>query len=582
MLFLNSKRSRRVAACTALALSAGMLLAGPASADTPVPVPSAEKATPSFTPPKLTLPKKDGARTGNDAARTGQDAGRAGVASAAASSLPLSDLDGDGVDDFIYRAVDGELYSNTTTGTDNPFELFRYEDVAKDIIPIGNQGGSTTEPEVLVLSENGTLTLYTDADPSGTPYSKVVGGGWQIYNKVASPGDVNGDGRADVIARTQDGVLYLYLGTGSATTPLSTRTLVGSGWGVYDQLVGLGDGTGDGKADLYARDSAGTLWFYAGTGDKTKPFGTRASIGGGWGAYNQILRGGDGDLLARDNAGTLFFYPANGNGTLGGRQQVGNVGDLTGITQLAGAGNNPYTGKGSVTATTPGGALYAYFHSATGRLEDRVELLGPGEASGLTITNLSSLNADGFSDIAVQANGDTSGGLYIGEYTIGSGWGVYNSLVGPGDLSGDGKGDLLARDRSGNLYLYKGNGQGDKFATRIKVGSGWGAYNKILGAGDFTGDGRADIVARTSGGDLYVYPGTGNATAAFKTRVKVGSGWNTYTKVIAPGDLNADGKADLLGVTSGGDLYRYLSTAPNKFSARTKLGSGFQAYNSMS
>ncbi|MFF5921830.1 FG-GAP repeat domain-containing protein [Streptomyces flavochromogenes] len=579
MLFLNSKRSRRVAACTALALSAGMLLAGPASADTPVPVPSVEKATPSFTPPKLTLPKKDGART---AARAGQDAGRADVTSAAATSLPLSDLDGDGVDDFIYRAVDGELYSNTSTGTENAFDLFRYEDVAKDIIPIGNQSGSTTEPEVLVLSENGTLTLYTDADPSGTPYSKVVGGGWQIYNKVASPGDVNGDGRADVVARTQDGALYLYLGTGSATGPLGTRILVGSGWGVYDQIVGLGDGTGDGKADLYARDTAGTLWFYAGTGDKNKPFGTRTSIGGGWGAYNQILRGGDGDLLARDNAGTLFFYPANGNGTLGGRQQVGAVGDLTGITQLAGAGNNPYTGKGSVLATTPGGALYAYFHSATGKLEARVELLGPGEASGMTVTNLSSLNADGSADIAVQANGDPSGGLYIGEYTIGSGWGVYNSLVGPGDLSGDGKGDLLARDRSGNLYLYKGNGQGDKFATRIKVGSGWGAYNKILGAGDFTGDGRTDIVARTSGGDLYVYPGTGNATAAFKTRVKVGSGWNTYTKVIAPGDLNADGKADLLAVTSGGDLYRYLTTAPNKFSARTKLGGGFQAYNSMS
>ncbi|MDX2563810.1 VCBS repeat-containing protein [Streptomyces sp. TX20-6-3] len=582
MLFLNSTRSRRVAACTALALSAGMLLAGPASADTPVPVPSAAKATPSFTQPKLTLPKKDAARTGKGAARAGADAARAGVDAAAASSLPLSDLDGDGADDFIYRAVDGELYSNTSMGTESPFELFRYEDVAKDIVPIGNQGGSTTEPEVLVLSENGTLTLYTDADPTGTPYSKVIGGGWQIYNKVTSPGDVNGDGRADVIARTQDGALYLYLGTGSATAPLGTRILVGSGWGAYDQLVGLGDGTGDGKADLYARDTAGTLWFYAGTGDKNKPFGTRVSIGGGWGAYNQILRGGDGDLLGRDNAGTLFFYPANGNGTLGGRQQVGNAGDLTGITQLAGAGNIPYTGKGSILATTPGGSLYAYFHSATGKLEGRVELLGPGEATGLTVTNLSSLNADGSADIAVQGNGDPAGGLYIGEYAIGSGWGVYNSLVGAGDLSGDGKGDLLARDRSGVLYLYKGNGQGDKFATRVKVGSGWGAYNKILGAGDYTGDGRTDIVARTSGGDLYVYPGTGNAAAPFKTRVKVGTGWNTYTKLVAPGDLNADGKADLLGVTSGGDLYRYLTTAPNKFSARTKLGGGFQVYNSMS
>ncbi|MFF3842390.1 FG-GAP repeat domain-containing protein [Streptomyces sp. NPDC001930] len=582
MLFLNSKRARRVAACTALALSAGTLLAGPASADTPAPLPSIEKATPSFTPPKLTLPKKDGARAGRNTAPAGKDAARAGVASAAAASLPLSDLDGDGVEDFIYRAVDGELYSSATTEAGGPFELFRYEDVAKDIIPIGNQGGTTTEPEVLVLSENGTLTLYTDADPSGTPYSSVVGGGWQIYNKIASPGDVNGDGRADVIARTQDGVLYLYLGTGSATAPLSTRILIGGGWGVYDQLVGLGDGTGDGKADLYARDTAGTLWFYAGTGDKNKPFGARKSVGGGWGIYSQILRGGDGDVLARDNAGTLFYYPANGDGTLGGRRQSGDTGDLTGVAQIGGAGNNPYTGKGSVLATTPGGALYAYVTTTTGKLFPREELEGAGGASGLTITNLSSLNADGLGDIAVQGNGDPAGGLYIGEYSIGGGWGIYNTLVGPGDLSGDGKGDLLARDRSGNLYLYKGNGQGNKFATRIKVGAGWGTYNKIVGAGDFTGDGRTDIAARTSGGDLYLYPGTGNATTPFKTRVKVGSGWNTYTKLVAPGDLNADGKADLLGVTAAGDLYSYLTTAPGKLGSRVKIGNGFQAFNAMS
>ncbi|MCX4981384.1 VCBS repeat-containing protein [Streptomyces sp. NBC_00572] len=567
MLFLNSKRARRVAACTTLALSAGMLLSGPASADTPSPVPSVEKAAPSFAPPKLTLPKKDGAR--------------AGVASAEAVSPPLSDLDGDGAEDIIFRTVDGDLYASTTTAPGGAFDLYRFEDVAKDIIPIGNQSGSTTEPEVLVLSENGTLTLYTDADPTGTPYSSVVGGGWQVYNKIASPGDVNGDGRADVIARTQDGTLYLYLGTGSATQPLSGRILVGSGWGVYDQLVGLGDGNGDGTGDLYARDTAGTLWFYAGTGDKNKPFGTRKAIGGGWGVYNQILRGGDGHLLARDNAGTLFFYPGNGNGTLGGRQQLGATGDLLGVAQLAGAGNNPYSGKEGVFATTPGGALYWYTNSTTGKLMPREEFLGAGGVSGLTVTNLSSLNADGLSDLAMQENADLTGTLYVDGNEIGSGWNIYTAIVGPGDLSGDGKADLLALDRIGALHLYKGNGKGTAFATRVTVGNGWGAYNKIIGAGDFTGDGRTDIAARTPGGDLYVYPGTGNATSAFKTRVKVGSGWNTYSKVIAPGDLNADGKADLLGVTAGGDLYRYLNTAPNKFSVRTRLGGGFQIYNNI-
>ncbi|WP_328944269.1 VCBS repeat-containing protein [Streptomyces sp. NBC_00250] len=566
MLFTHSTHARRVAACTALALSAGMLLAGPASADSPAPVPSVERPASSFTPPKLALPKKDGAR--------------AGVAAAAAVSAPLSDLDGDGVDDQIVRAADGDLFALLSDATVDLFDLHRVDDIAKDIVPIGNQVGNAAKPEVLVLSENGTLTLHTDAGPTGTSTKSVVGGGWQVYNKLSSPGDVNGDGRADVIARTQDGALYLYLGTGSPSQPLGTRISVGGGWGVYDQLVGLGDGTGDGKGDLYARDTNGTLWFYAGTGDKNKPFGTRKSIGGGWGTYNQIMPGGGGALLARDNSGALYLYGANGNGTLAGREQVGAAGDFAGITQFAGAGNNPYTGKEGTLAFTPGGASYWYRNSTTGTVEPRVEVSGNGGWDGLVPTHLSSMNSDGISDIALQFADDRSD-LYIEGEHIGSGWGVYNTLLAPGDLSGDGKADLLARDRSGVLYLYKGNGKGTAFASRIKVGTGWGAYNKIVGAGDFTGDGRTDIAARTSGGDLYVYPGTGVATSAFKTRVKVGSGWNTYSKVIAPGDLNADGKADLLGVTAGGDLYRYLNTAPNKFSVRTRLGGGYQVYSSI-
>ncbi|MFJ7961777.1 FG-GAP repeat domain-containing protein, partial [Streptomyces sp. NPDC096319] len=437
---MYSKRARRVTACTALALSAGMLLAGPASAETPAPVAPITKPAPSFTVPKLNLPK--------------QGAERAGAAAAEADPLLLSDLNGDGSEDVILRGSEGLLFSATSEETGDFFDIGRDDDIAKDIVPIGQQGGAAA-PEVLVLSENGTLTLFRDAGPAGTTSQSVVGGGWQTYNKITSPGDVNADGRADVVARTLDGQLYLYLATGDLTKPLGARIAVGGGWNAYDQLVGLGDGNGDGKADLYARDTAGTLWFYAGTGDTTKPFAVRTSIGGGWGIYNQIMPAGDGNLLARDNTGTLFFYAANGNGTLAARQQTSEKGDWSGVVQFARAGNIPSTGKEGVYATTSNGALYWYYNSTTGGLDERLEILPAGGLdSGVALTHLSSLNPDGASDVAMLANGY----LFVEGNEIGSGWGVYNTLVGPGDLSGDGKGDLLARDRSGVLYLYKGNG----------------------------------------------------------------------------------------------------------------------------
>ncbi|MFJ8662244.1 FG-GAP repeat domain-containing protein [Streptomyces sp. NPDC093795] len=559
---MHSKRARRVATCTALALSAGMLLSGPASADSPAPLPKIEKEAPSFTPPKLTLPT--------------QGAARADVASATAA--PLSDLDGDGYEDVIFRATEGDLFTATSTQVSAFFELPRIDDVAKDIVPIGNQGGATTEPEVLVLSENGTLKLYQDAAPSGTPYESVVGSGWQTYNKVVSPGDVNGDGRADVVARAHDGKLYLYLATGNLTQPLGVRKLVGSGWQAYDQIVGANDVNGDGLADMYARDPGGTVWFYAGTGDTTNPFGTRKSVGVGWGLYNQILPAGNGNLLARDNAGTLFHYASNTDGTLAARQPSSASGEWAGITQFAGAGSIPYTGKEGIYATTPNGALYWYYNSTTGKLDPRMEILGAGGLEGLSPIHLSSMNPDSLSDIALVMYGD----LYIEGNEIGSGWGVYNTLVGPGDLTNDGKGDLLARDRAGYLYLYAGNGAGTKLSGRVKIGSGWGAYNALAGAGDYTGDGRMDLVARTTGGDLYLYAGTGVAASPFATRKYVGSGWNAYSKLIAPGDLNADGKGDLLGVTAGGEVYRYLGTTPGKFSARYRINTGFGIYNSIS
>lgn len=330
MFFLRSKRARRVTACTALALSAGMLLTGTASADTPAPRPSVKKVERSFTPPQLTHPKKDSARAGAAAAGT-------------AAALPLSDLDGDFYDDIIFRSIDGELHSNAS---DDVFDLYRYDDVAKDIIPIGDQGGYDSHPEVLVLSENGTLTLYADAETTGTPYAYVVGGGWQVYNKIVSPGDVNNDGLADVVARTKDGQLYLYLATGDLERPLGGRILIGGGWGVYDQLVGAGDVTGDGQADLYARDTAGNLYFYSGTGNTSTPFSGSKRIGGGWGVYNQIVNFGEATLLARTNAGTFYTYYVEANGTLAAPQQHGNEGDGIGIAQLAAWRQQPSHGQG--------------------------------------------------------------------------------------------------------------------------------------------------------------------------------------------------------------------------------------------
>ncbi|WP_181139241.1 hypothetical protein [Streptomyces sp. Ru72] len=78
-------------------------------------------------------------------------------------------------------------------------------------------------------------------------------------------------------------------GTGAATKPLGARSKIGTSWGIYNTVMGIGDLTGDGKPDLLGRDSQGGLWLYPGTDAATKPLGARIKIATSWGIYNTLL-----------------------------------------------------------------------------------------------------------------------------------------------------------------------------------------------------------------------------------------------------------------------------------------------------
>lgn len=80
------------------------------------------------------------------------------------------------------------------------------------------------------------------------------------------------------------------------------------------------------------------------------------------------------------------------------------------------------------------------------------------------------------------------------------------------------------------MYLYKGRGKAGSgaFSSRIKVRA-WGGYNAFDAVGDVTGDGKADFLARTPAGALYLYPGTGKATSEiFATRITIGTDLKQY------------------------------------------------------
>ncbi|MFF3216770.1 FG-GAP repeat domain-containing protein [Streptomyces sp. NPDC002886] len=164
---------------------------------------------------------------------------------------------------------------------------------------------------------------------------------------------------------------------------------------------------------------------------------------------------------------------------------------------------------------------------------------------------------------------------------VGTGYHIYaGKLLSPGQLGGAKEADLLGVDKAGVLWEYLGY-PGGSLTSRIKIGAGWGQYSQIAGQGDLTGDGKADIVARDGYGVLWLYQGTGNYTAPFAPRTKVGAGWNIYDRLVSVGDLDADGTTDLVARKPNGELYRYSGTgnASAPFQKPVKIGGGFQVYN---
>ncbi|MFF3893514.1 trypsin-like serine protease [Streptomyces sp. NPDC001812] len=214
-----------------------------------------------------------------------------------------------------------------------------------------------------------------------------------------------------------------------------------------------------------------------------------------------------------------------------------------------------------------------------------------GNWKGVNTVLQTDLDRDGYQDLVYRSSSD--GAVYWTRYVVSSdswstkrifaNWKTRTRIVAPGDVTGDYLPDLLSVDSAGVLWIYPGKGNGT-FSARVKAGSGWNQYNSVRGHGDFNGDGKTDLIARhKSTGAVYLYKGTGKAgTGAFSGRVKVRTWSNkTYNAFAAVGDVSGDGKADFLARTPGGTLYLYKGTgkATSKiFATRISVGTGFQQY----
>ncbi|MCT2583942.1 FG-GAP-like repeat-containing protein [Actinophytocola gossypii] len=135
-----------------------------------------------------------------------------------------------------------------------------------------------------------------------------------------------------------------------------------------------------------------------------------------------------------------------------------------------------------------------------------------------------------------------------------------------GDVDGDGRDDIVTftRDALGDVYVARSTGSG--FIASAKWHDFFGIAGESPGVADVNGDGRADIVTFTHGGDADVYVALSTGSG-FGPSAKWHDSFATGRVTPRLGDVNGDGRADL--VAFDGD--------PAEVQVALSTGSGFGA-----
>src|SRR3989339_221341 len=368
-------------------------------------------------------------------------------------------------------------------------------------------------------------------------------------------GDLNANGKNDLIVdayyyNSSQGRVYIFYNDGAYpnTAGLADEIITGeAGIGYFGNSLVIGDFNSNGKIDLVI----GAYGYNSSQG--------RAYIfyNNGTGVYVDTAATADEIITGEDSADRFGFFLTVDDLNMDGKDDL-----------IAGA----YL----YDITSNEGRVYVYYndgyYTATSTLAD-VIITGEGTDSSFGFSfSTGDLNSDGKTDLVVGAQGYNSsqGRVYI-FYSQNGQVNLNKSIVGEstsdyfgnamtsGDFDADGDIDLAVgayeyNTGQGRVYIfYNDYDYGDHASTadEIITGETSNSFGNSLVAGDLNADGKTDLVVGANWStqcSVYIFYNDGNYTSLASTADEIitGEASSQFGTSMSVGDLNSDGKEDLV------------------------------------
>ncbi|MFC5354347.1 FG-GAP-like repeat-containing protein [Azospirillum himalayense] len=479
------------------------------------------------------------------------------------------DFDGDGVADVLWRnrgdgniAISDSARNRAFTlvagsgGVDNnPGSDYR-------IVGIGDFNGDT-RADILFRNADDSLVAWMMDGPTVQEGLTLATPGRSFT--VVGVGDFDGNGKDDILFENRAGSILTVYANGTSNSGGIAFARPDLTWSIQ----GIDDFNNDGKAEILWRHRDGRLATQAAGGAlQMLVDGSSANAGTALTANARVVGTGDvnsdgkADILMREDAGTLYTVLVSGSNSVSAIQtgstpstpnwSVVGVGNFAGGTagtpdttvevlwrqdSLRSTGNmsiNDYDSAGGSVLSNPGNSWQVVNGSAITRPPRAVQnsdLDGDGNADIIFRNSQTGVVAAWRSDYSFQAS---DRGAVLATPTLD--W----TSIGQGDFDGDGKADLLFRNKTTQqVGVWLMDGTKVRRAELIdSIPNSW----ETAAVGDFTGDGRADVAWRNSDGQVGIWTMNGTTLQLAQAVGDAPLAW----EIKGAADFDNDGRSDLL------------------------------------